>query len=96
MKHQAAYEVHWPDAQADDPVSIHKVAIRRSVPGGSVSDALFRWAVLHTRAKRGPFLRLDCDSRCPKLRGVYEQFGFAHHSDLQVGPFHVSRYQLAV
>jgi hypothetical protein len=32
----------------------------------------------------------------PKLRAVYERFGFVHHSDRQVGPYFVSRYEYRV
>ena len=31
------------------------------------------------------YLRLDCVAT-PRLRAVYERFGFEHHSDRQVGP----------
>ena len=40
------------------------------------------------------FLRLDCEASRPRLRAVYERSGFQHHSDRQVGPSYVSRYQL--
>jgi hypothetical protein len=30
----------------------------------------------------------------PRLRAVYERHGFRHHSDRQVGPHFVSRYEL--
>ena len=30
------------------------------------------------------------------LRAVYEHFGFKHHSDRQVGPYFVSRYEYDV
>jgi hypothetical protein len=41
-------------------------------------------------------LRLDCEASRPRLRAVYEGFGFRHHSDRQVGPYFVSRYEYAL
>jgi hypothetical protein len=54
------------------------------------------WATRRARADGRIFLRLDCESSREKLRAVYERFGFVHHSNRVVGPYHVSRYQLAV
>ncbi|MEH2214010.1 MAG: hypothetical protein V7K84_25930, partial [Nostoc sp.] len=42
------------------------------------------------------YLRLDCDASRPRLRAVYERFGFRHHSDKQVGAYFVSRYEYKI
>jgi hypothetical protein len=39
---------------------------------------------------------LDCEASRPRLRAVYERFGFRHLDDRQVGPYYVSRYTLVV
>jgi GNAT superfamily N-acetyltransferase len=86
----------WPDFPQPDAAYIHRLAVRRRFAGGDVSTALMRWAVDWTRSLGRRYLRLDCDAARPKLRAVYERFGFQHHSDRQVGPYFVARYELAV
>jgi hypothetical protein len=41
-------------------------------------------------------VRLDCEASRPRLRAIYDQFGFIHHSDRKVGPYLVSRYEYDV
>jgi hypothetical protein len=43
-----------------------------------------------------PLLRLDCEAARPRLRAIYERFGFSHHSDFSAGPYRVARYELRV
>jgi hypothetical protein len=65
-----------------------------------LEDALF-WpdvpqaqsAFVHRLAVRRRFAGGNISSA---LRGVYERFGFHHHSDRQVGPYFVSRYEYDV
>jgi hypothetical protein len=57
---------------------------------------LLRWAARRAHAIGRSFLRLDCEASRPRLRAIYERFGFVHHSDRQVGPYFVSRYELDV
>jgi hypothetical protein len=38
-------------------------------------------------------LGLGYGAQAVRLRAVYERFGFRHHSDRQVGPYFVSRYE---
>ena len=86
----------WPDRQAQEATFIHRLAVRRSVAGGEVSSAMLRWAVDRTRLLGRRYLRLDCDASRPRLRAVYERFGFRHHSDKQVGRYFVSLYEYEV
>ena len=85
-----------PTSLQSDAAYVHRLAVRRQYAGGHVSSTLLSWAVERTRALGRPFLRLDCEASRPRLRAVYERFGFQHHSDLQVGPYFVARYQLAI
>ena len=94
FKYQPEDPVTWPDAVPGEASYIHRIAILRIYAGGVVSSKLLQWAAARARAEGKAFLRLDCDSVRPRLRAMYEQFGFVHHSDRQVGPFHVARYQL--
>ena len=96
IKFQLSDVLFWPDVPRDDAAFIHRVAVRREFAGGTVSSALLSWAAQRTGSLGRPFLRLDCDAARPRLRAVYERFGFRHHSDHQVGPYLVARYQLDV
>lgn len=93
MKFQLEDRLFWPDVPVEEATFVHRFAIRRAFAGQQVSIALLNWAVQRTRELERPFLRLDCEAARPKLRAVYENFGFRHHSDRQVGPYFVARYE---
>jgi GNAT superfamily N-acetyltransferase len=96
VKFQLGDELFWPDVPKGESAFVHRLAVRREFAGGAVSSALLNWAVERARALEKDFLRLDCEASRPKLRAVYEKFGFVHHSDRQVGPYFVSRYQFKI
>src|SRR5262245_9062703 len=96
IKFQLTDSFFWPDVPQNEAAFIHRVAVRRKFSGGTVSFALLSWAAERTQALNRRFLRLDCEAARPKLRAVYERFGFRHHSDRQVGPYFVARYELEV
>jgi GNAT superfamily N-acetyltransferase len=96
VKFQLEDPVFWPDMPQPDAAYIHRLAVRRQFAGGRVSAALMGWAVDRTRSLGRHYLRLDCEESRPRLRAVYERFGFRHHSDRQVGPYFVSRYEYDV
>ena len=96
IKYQLSDLEFWPDVPGDDSAFVHRLAVCRGFAGGSVSTALLKWAVRRTEARGRRFLRLDCEASRPRLRAVYERFGFRHHSDRQVGPYFVARYELEV
>jgi GNAT superfamily N-acetyltransferase len=83
----------WPDRPHDNAAYIHRLAVRRAFAGRGVSTALMSWAVAHAQALGREVLRLDCDADRARLRRVYERFGFVYHSDRQVGPYFVARYE---
>jgi GNAT superfamily N-acetyltransferase len=85
----------WPDALPGEALYLHRLAVRRAAAGGHVSSALMRQAVAHAVAEGAAFLRLDCDRERPRLRQVYERFGFWFHSERDMGSIMVVRYQLA-
>lgn len=86
----------WPEADDEESAFIHKLAVRREFAGGEISRALLDWAAARAKLIGRKYLRLDCESARGRLRKVYEEFGFEHHSDKQVGPHHVARYELLV
>jgi GNAT superfamily N-acetyltransferase len=84
----------WPDAARGEALYLHSFAVRRAASGGRASSALVRSAAHRAAARGARYLRLDCEPSRPRLRRVYERFGFRHHSQRVVGPFVVSRYEL--
>lgn len=96
IKFQLEDLLFWPDVPPGQSAFIHRLAVRRQFAGGRVSSALLRWAVQRTRSLGRTFLRLDCEASRPRLRAVYERFGFRHHSNRQVESYLVSRYELNI
>lgn len=96
VKFQLDDSLTWPDAHQQDAAYIHRLAVRRRYAGTGLSSALLRWSAERTYALGRPYLCLDCDALRPRLRAVYERFGFRFHSDKQVGPYFVSRYEFDV
>ncbi len=86
----------WPEALPLEAVYLHRLAVRRAVSGGSVSGALLHHALRIASERRARYLRLDALSDRPRLRAVYERFGFQLHSYRTVRGGHVARYQLEV
>lgn len=93
IKFQLEDPLFWPDVPDGESAFVHRLAVRRASAGGIVSGALLRWAADRARSHNRRFLRLDCEASRPRLRAVYERLGFRHHSDRQVGPYHVARYE---
>ena len=96
IKFQLSDIEFWPDVPENESAFIHRLAVRRRFAGGTVSAALLSWALERTASPGLRYLRLDCEASRLRLRAVYERFGFQHHSDRQVGPYFVSRYQFAL
>ena len=96
VKFQLDDPVFWPDEPGPHAAYIHRLAVRRRYAGGVTSGALMAWAVTQARAAGRRVLRLDCDAERVSLRGMYERFGFAYHSDRQVGPYLVARYEYRI
>ena len=96
VRFQLEDQLFWPDVPSGESTYIHRLAVRRDFAARGVSTALLEWAVVQTHVLRRRFLRLDCDARRPRLRAVYERFAFRHHSDRQVGPYYVARYEYPV
>jgi GNAT superfamily N-acetyltransferase len=96
VKFQTEDLEYWPDINQSDSAFLHRLAVRRSFAGGGVSTQIFQWAIEHSRDLGRHFLRLDCVADRPRLRLVYESFGFKHHSDRQVGSRFVARYEYEI
>lgn len=96
MKFELEDPLFWPDLPAGEAAFVHRLAVRRAYAGRGVSKTLLRWAADRARPLGRKFLRLDCDAARLPLRTLYESCGFRHHSDRQVGPYFVARYELAL
>lgn len=96
IRYQLEDPVFWPDVAQDDSAVVHRLAVRRRFAGGEISSALIRWAITRTHALGRRYLRLDCEASRPRLRAVYERLGFRLHSDKQVEPYFVARYEYDV
>ena len=94
LKFQCSDTDFWPDVPPDESAFVHRIAVRRRFSDSGVSSALLAWAADRAHALGLRYLRLDCEASRPRLRAVYERFGFRHHSDRQVGPYFVARYEL--
>ncbi|MEH2383534.1 MAG: GNAT family N-acetyltransferase [Nostoc sp.] len=96
IKFQLEDLLFWPDISQEDSAFVHRFAVRRDYSGGKVSSALLTWAVEHAQTLGKHYLRLDCKASRSRLKAIYENFGFRHHSDRQVGACFVSRYEYEI
>jgi GNAT superfamily N-acetyltransferase len=96
VRFQLEDKLFWPDVMQDDSAFIHRLAVRRSYGGGEISSALILWAIARTHALGRRYLRLDCEAFRARLRALYERIGFRFHSNRQVGPYYVARYEYDV
>ena len=93
IRFQLEDTLFWPDLPSGESAFVHRLVVRRRFKGQGISTALLQWSVIHARALGRTHLRLDCDKSRPKLRALYEGFGFQFHSFRQVGPYYVARYE---
>jgi ribosomal protein S18 acetylase RimI-like enzyme len=96
IKYQLEDQLFWPDVPQDESAFVHRLAIKRRFAGGEVSSALLLWAIARTDALGRRYLRLDCEASQSRLQALYERLGFRFHSNKQVGPYFVARYEYDV
>ena len=96
IRFQLEDRLFWPDLDGRDSAFVHRLAVRRAFAGQGISSALLAWTVNRARGLGKRYLRLDCDADRPRLRVLYERFGFRLHSYRQVGSYYVSRYELQI
>lgn len=86
----------WPEIPDGTSAYLHKLAVVPEKQGRGLAHQLLDHAVRLTGEKRLAFLRLDCVAGRPKLRAVYERFGFRHHSQKQIGGGLFDRFEFEV
>ena len=92
LKFQIEDELFWPDVPLGSSAFVHRLAIKRKVAGKGIAALMLKWAKDRANALGRNFLRLDCAVR-PQLCAFYERNGFTRHSERQVGPYFVVRYE---
>ena len=96
FKFQKEDRMFWPDIPEGESTYIHRLAVKRKFSGGKISSAMINYAKMKTKEMGRQFLRLDCDVSRPKLHILYKKHGFMEHSNRQVGPYYVTRYQFEI
>jgi GNAT superfamily N-acetyltransferase len=93
---QSRDPLFWPEIPEGSSVYLHKLAVLPARHGDGLAHELLAHAVGLTRARGCRFLRLDCMGGRPKLRAVYETFGFRHHSQKLLGGQVFERFEFDV
>ncbi len=87
----------WPEIQDDSSLFLHKLAVLRKFKGRGVAHRMMHWAADYAQRQGKSWVRLDCHGGKPKLRQVYESFGFSMVDRGPIGDFEdVARYELRV
>ena len=76
IRFQTEDRLFWPDIPQSSSAFVHRLVVRRAFKGTGISTALLEWAVEHARSLGKSWLRLDTDNERPKLKALYERFGF--------------------
>lgn len=91
FRYETCDPVFWPEVTDGRSAFLHKVAVHPRARGRDMAQHLLAFACKLARANGLRDVRLDCVSGRPKLRSVYERFGFRYHSPWQVGTLQVDR-----
>lgn len=86
----------WPEVTDGSSAFIHKIAVYPHKQGQDIAQALLSHACELARQHDRHFLRLDCINGRPKLRAIYERFGFSHHSVKNLGDRLFDRFEFEV
>lgn len=86
----------WPGAPEGEALYLHKLGVHPAAQGQGLGAALLREAARETATRGRGRLRLDTATARPRLRAVYERFGFRHVGDRVVKQWAVSLYEYPV
>lgn len=86
----------WPEITEGSSAYLHKLAVLPAKQGQRFAHMLLSHAVELTRERGFGFLRLDCKGGRPKLRNVYESFGFRSHSQILLNGHAFDRFEFAI
>lgn len=94
MKFELEDAHFWPEVPPGTSAFVHKLAVRRAWAKKGVSTELLSYARTRAQELGRAHLRLDCVADRQGLRRLYEGFGFALHSVVQIGSTSFARYEL--
>lgn len=86
----------WPEISEGTSAYLHKLAVLPAKQGQRRAHLLLSHAVELTREGGFGFLRLDCKGGRPKLRSVYESFGFRNHSQIILNGHAFDRFEFPI
>jgi len=95
MKFELEDAHFWPEIPLGTSAYVHKLAIRRAWAKKGVSTELLTYARHRAQHLGRAYLRLDCVANRQGLRDLYEGFGFALHSVVEIGSSSYARYELS-
>jgi GNAT superfamily N-acetyltransferase len=96
FRFQLSDHTFWPEISEGSSAFLHKMAVHPSRQGHEAAQQLLGYASELARLHGRRYLRLDCASGRPKLRGVYERFGFQHHSEKELDGRVFDRFELEI
>lgn len=86
----------WPDDSPGAALYLHKLAVHPEWQGRGLAQTLLTDAVQETRGRSVPLLKLDTATQRPKLRAIYEGFGFQNVGRREVRGFDVTLYEFPI
>lgn len=84
----------WPDDAAGEALYLHKLAVHPEARGQGWSALLLQEAVCEAAERGRTWLKLDTATARPKLRAIYEDFGFQSVGQRTIKGFDVTLYRL--
>ena len=86
----------WPEIDDLSSLFLHKLAVLGEFHGKGVGNKMLEWASGYANRQGKSWLRLDCVGSRPKLRQIYEAFGFRQVDRKPLGEFDSARYEIRV
>ncbi|WP_034418169.1 GNAT family N-acetyltransferase [Deinococcus frigens] len=86
----------WPEDSAGEALYLHKLAVHPDARGQGLSALLLHEAAREAAQRGRPWLRLDTATARPKVRAIYEDFGFQSAGQRTVKGFGVTLYQFPI
>jgi GNAT superfamily N-acetyltransferase len=86
----------WSEIADGSSAFVHKMAVHPSRQGHEAAQQLLSYATELAKRHGRRYLRLDCASGRPKLRSVYERFGFRHHSEKELDGRVFDRFEFEI
>lgn len=86
----------WPEARPGEALYVHRLSVAPGFTGRGLAARLLDHAVRETRGAGRPFLRLDTGADRPKLRALYEGYGFRFVEEKPRTHYVAAKYELAL